>query len=186
MDHYWDAWTEVISLSSVEGRVLETSPESHALDSKLVSVWKQQPWWVVTGNEIKLKLWSGQVISVLYAFWKGMDKQDSQDSLLLYASRNDQELDSSSQTFSAISHRKSGFPFQQEHMLPTVVVQIQLLWTSGWWYSLSSGTLTLWGQPERLRWWGYSPVTCPVPSHPGMGHLVSLFSGLGESAKKVR
>jgi len=99
-------------------------------------------------------------------------------------SRNDQELDGSSQTFSAISPRKSGFPFQQEHMLPTVVVQIQLLWASGQWYSLSSGTLTLWGQPERLRWWGYSPVTCPVPSHPGMGHLVSLFSGLGESAKK--
>lgn len=57
-------------------------------------------------------------------------------------------------------------------------------WTTGWRYSLSSGTLTLCGQPERLRWWGYSPVTCPVPSHPGMGHLVSLFSGLGESAEK--
>lgn len=52
-------------------------------------------------------------------------------------------------------------------------------------YSLSRGTRTLWGHPERLRWWGYSPVTCPVPSHPGMGHLVSLFSGLGESAEEL-
>lgn len=90
-----------------------------------------------------------------------------------------------SQPPSAISPRKSGFIFQHEHTLPTTPGQIQLLfWTAGWWYSLSSGTLTLCGQPERLRWWGYSPVTCPVPSHPGMGHLVSLFSGLGESAEK--
>lgn len=50
-------------------------------------------------------------------------------------------------------------------------------------YLLSRGTLTLCGQPERLRWCGYSPVTCPVPSHPGMGHLVSLFSGLGKSVE---
>lgn len=52
-------------------------------------------------------------------------------------------------------------------------------------HSLSRGTRTLWGHPERLRWWGYSPVTCPVPSHPGMGHLVSLFSGLGESMEEL-
>lgn len=34
----------------------------------------------------------------------------------------------------------------------------------------------MWGHPDRLRWWGYSPVTCPVPSHPGVGHLLSFFS----------
>lgn len=90
-----------------------------------------------------------------------------------------------SQPHSAISCRKKGILLQHKHTLPTILRQIQLLfWTAEWWYSLSSGTLTLCGQPERLRWWGYSPVTCPVPSHPGMGHLVSLFSGLGESAEK--
>jgi len=81
--------------------------------------------------------------------------------------------------------QKNWVSLQHEHTLATIWGQIQLLfWIAGWWYSLSSGTLTLCGQPERLRWWGYSPVTCPVPSHPGMGHLVSLFSGLGESAEK--
>lgn len=90
-----------------------------------------------------------------------------------------------SRSHPAISCRKKGILLQHKHTLHTVLRQIQLLfWPAGWWYSLSSGTLTLCGQPERLRWWGYSPVTCPVPSHPGMGHLVSLFSGLGESAEK--
>lgn len=41
---------------------------------------------------------------------------------------------------------------------------------------LSGGTLSLCGQPERLRWWGYSPVTWPVPSQPGVGHRLSFLS----------
>ena len=45
-------------------------------------------------------------------------------------------------------------------------------------YSLSGGILSLWGQPDRLRWCGYSPVTWPVPSQPGVGHLISRFSVL--------
>ena len=47
--------------------------------------------------------------------------------------------------------------------------------------SLSGGTRTLWGHPDRLRWWGYRPVTWPVPSHPGVGHLMSFLSVRGES-----
>lgn len=39
----------------------------------------------------------------------------------------------------------------------------------------------MWGHPDRLRWCGYSPVTCPVPSQPGVGHLISRFSALEES-----
>lgn len=41
---------------------------------------------------------------------------------------------------------------------------------------LSGGTLSLCGQPERLRWWGYRPVTWPVPSQPGVGHRLSFLS----------
>lgn len=41
---------------------------------------------------------------------------------------------------------------------------------------LSGGTLSLCGQPDRLRWWGYSPVTWPVPSQPGVGHRLSFLS----------
>lgn len=52
-------------------------------------------------------------------------------------------------------------------------------------YSLSGGTLSLCGHPERLRWWGYSPVTWPVPSHPGVGHFTSFFSDLDPSMMKA-
>lgn len=48
---------------------------------------------------------------------------------------------------------------------------------------LSGGTLSLWGHPDRLRWCGYRPVTWPVPSQPGVGHLLSFFSPLEESGK---
>lgn len=41
---------------------------------------------------------------------------------------------------------------------------------------LSGGTLSLCGQPDRLRWWGYRPVTWPVPSQPGVGHRLSFLS----------
>lgn len=48
---------------------------------------------------------------------------------------------------------------------------------------LSGGTRSLWGHPDRLRWCGYRPVTCPVPSQPGVGHLLSFFSPLEESGR---
>jgi len=41
---------------------------------------------------------------------------------------------------------------------------------------LSGGTRSLCGQPDRLRWWGYRPVTWPVPSQPGVGHRLSFLS----------
>lgn len=44
------------------------------------------------------------------------------------------------------------------------------------WNLLSGGTLSLCGHPERLRWWGYRPVTWPVPSQPGVGHRLSFLS----------
>lgn len=47
---------------------------------------------------------------------------------------------------------------------------------SGYVYSLSGGIRSLWGHPERLRWWGYNPVTWPVPSQPGVGHFTSFLS----------
>lgn len=50
---------------------------------------------------------------------------------------------------------------------------------------LSGGTRSLWGQPDRLRWCGYSPVTWPVPSQPGVGHLLSFFSPLESENKDV-
>lgn len=43
-------------------------------------------------------------------------------------------------------------------------------------FLLSGGTLSLCGQPDRLRWWGYRPVTWPVPSQPGVGHRLSFLS----------
>lgn len=55
--------------------------------------------------------------------------------------------------------------------------------TSRQWDLLSGGTRSLWGHPDRLRWCGYRPVTWPVPSQPGVGHLLSFFSPLEESGK---
>lgn len=42
----------------------------------------------------------------------------------------------------------------------------------------------MWGHPDRLRWCGYKPVTWPVPSQPGVGHLLSFFSPLEYSGSK--
>lgn len=53
---------------------------------------------------------------------------------------------------------------------------------------LSGGTLSLCGQPDRLRWCGYRPVTWPVPSQPGVGHRLSFLSAretsVGRKKKK--
>lgn len=49
---------------------------------------------------------------------------------------------------------------------------------------LSGGTLSLWGQPDRLRWWGYRPVTWPVPSQPGVGHRLSFLSAREASVRE--
>lgn len=57
---------------------------------------------------------------------------------------------------------------------------------SGVWLKrlLSGGTLSLCGQPDRLRWWGYRPVTWPVPSQPGVGHRLSFLSAREASASR--
>lgn len=51
---------------------------------------------------------------------------------------------------------------------------------------LSGGTLTLCGHPDKLLWCGYKPVTWPVPSQPGVGHLMSFLSVRGESGDAVK
>lgn len=52
--------------------------------------------------------------------------------------------------------------------------------------SLSGGTRTLWGHPDKLLWCGYRPVTWPVPSQPGVGHFISFLSVRGESVDTER
>ena len=64
----------------------------------------------------------------------------------------------------------------QGHRLAKSTEKLCLLRVWDWQCLLSGGTLSLCGQPDRLRWCGYKPVTWPVPSQPGVGQRLSFLS----------
>lgn len=83
-------------------------------------------------------------------------------------------------------HRKHADRWTSKNMKATGWVNKPNQCSTGVWLKclLSGGTLSLCGQPDRLRWWGYRPVTWPVPSQPGVGHRLSFLSAREASVSR--